>query len=362
MTSGNHDLQETSVNLIDESVEAREFSSGVIADLDSFKLFPGEYFAGVIESVLSGTGMDKQGETAQTADLEALVTAVDTREFWLRREHDPLIHPIGRVLAAKTFYSPARNIHFVAGVVGFYDAGKIPNFSSIGIDVSSLPAPEVTIPYSPQIARALVEFNPHEIPPSIINEMMQTAPICVDLSAAEQFRKGEVSLAILHVSASIWLLSKTPFGTKLQERLGEKVADAAVEFLKWIGGPVAEKLRQITGRDSRLVVSFEYRSCEIEFVLKGNEGPVITAAAMQSIEAAANASLSLVDALAFAVPRRVTYGFDGTTNKWFPLHATTRNKGVITNQPYLIALDNLHGGMSVGGRRLPVTRDNTEIP
>ncbi|MGB7281310.1 MAG: hypothetical protein WBE13_03525 [Candidatus Acidiferrum sp.] len=360
MPSGTDDLPETSVDLIAESIEAQEFVNGVMADLDRFKLFPDEYFARVIGNVLSGTSVDKQGESAQMADLEALVAKVDTGEFWVRREHDPLIHPIGRVLAAKMFCAPRRNVHFVVGVVGFYDGNRLPSFSSIGIDISSLPASEATIPYSPQDVRAFVEFNPYEIPSSTVSDMMRAAPACVERSVAEQFRKSELSLAVLHVSGSIWLLSQTPFGKKLQEQLGEKVADASVEFLKWIAGTVTETLRQLTGRDSRLVVSFLYRGCEIEFVLKGTEGPVLTVDAMQTMEAAANESLLLVDALASAVPRRVTYGFDAASKRWFPLHASTRNKGIITNQPYLIALENLHGGLSVGGRRLPIGGNDTE--
>jgi hypothetical protein len=266
-----------------------------------------------------------------------------------------LIHPIGRVVAAKLLYAPRRNVHFVVGVIGFYDGNRLPGFSSIGIDTSSLPATQATIPRFPHDLRAFVEFNPFEIPSDVVSDMMRAAPACVERSVGEQFRKGEFSLAVLHISVSVWLLSQTPFGKKLQERLGEKVADASVEFLKWIAGPVVEKLRQLTGRDTRLVVSFVYGECEIEFVLKGTEGPAHTADAMQVIETAANESLLLVDALASAVPRRVTYGFDAASKRWFPLHASTRNKGVITDQPYLMALENLHGGLSVGGRRLPIS-------
>jgi hypothetical protein len=341
------------VDLIAESVEAQQFIDGVMADLSQFKLYSDEYFGKVIGNVLSGTSVDKQGESAQIADLEALVAAVGRGEFWLRREHDPLIHPIGRVLAARTFSSRERSVHFVVGVVGFFDASRLPNFSSIGIDTSSLPASEGMLADSPEDARAQLEFSPYEIPPSVVNDMMQVAPPCVEPSTVEQFRKGEFSLAVLHVSASIWLLSQTPFGKKIQERLGEKVADVSVEFLKWIAGAVTEKLRQLTGRDSRLVVSFTYGGCEIEFVLKGSDGPAVISEAMQTIEAAANESLRLADALALAIPRRITYGFDAGSKKWFPLHASTRNRGIITNQPYLIALESLQGGLSVGGRRLP---------
>src|SRR5437762_8177130 len=82
--------------------------------------------------------LDMQGESAQITDLEALVRAVRRGDFWLGREHDPLIHPIGRVLAANIFHSQTSKAYFVVGVVGFYDVHKLPSFSSKGIDVSYL--------------------------------------------------------------------------------------------------------------------------------------------------------------------------------------------------------------------------------
>lgn len=342
-------------DLIAESPEAKEFVRRTIAGVDALKLFPDEQFASVIGNVLSGTGLDGQGESAQFADLEALVQAVQSGEFWLRREHDPLIHPIGRVVAAKVFYDPKLNMHFVVGVVGFYDTSKLPTFVSKGIDVSTPTVGDREIPENTGIPCAQVEFNPHEISPAVIAEMLNTAPKCVNRSVVEQSRKGLIGLAILQISTSIYLLSKTPFGGKYQERLGEKAADASAEFLKWIADSVVSKVRRVTGRDTRVVMSFEYKGCVVEFVLKGTEGPAAIAEAMAAMEGAADQSLRLVEVLESTLPRRLTYGYDVASKKWFPLHASTRNEGIITDQPYLVALDNLKGGFSVGGRRLPVS-------
>jgi hypothetical protein len=351
------DTTEVPLDLMAENSEAEKFVQSVFADLDRFKLFPGEHFVKVVGNVLSATSIDRQGESLPVSDLEALVTAVEERDFWLRREHDSLIHPIGRVIAAKMFHAPQSDVYFVTGIVGFYDSSSLPTFLSKGIDPLKLMASsEANTECQADFARAHVEFNPYEIPYSEVEDMLEKAPDSVEREVVEHYRKSAFSIAVLHISASIWLLSNTPFGKKFQERLGEKAADASVEFLKWIADIVAGKLRQVAGRNTRLVISIRYRGCDIEFVLKGTEGPVATVEAMQSLEAAANQSLLLVDALSSTEPRRVTYGYDVASKTWFPLHASTLKEGIITDQPYMIALENL-GGFSVGGRRLPISSE-----
>jgi hypothetical protein len=347
-------------DLIAENSEAQKYVQDMLSQIDKLKLFPNEHFVEVIGNVLSGTGLDLQGESAQVRDLEKLVAAVQRGDFWVRRAHDPLIHPIGRVIAAKVFRAVQPDIFFVVGIIGFYDASELPTFASSGIDVSKLPVPLETATDDPTHLYALMECNPLEIPNSLVADMLATAPDTVARGEGVHFRKEAVSLAILHLSVSFWLLSNTPFGKKFQERLGEKAADASADFLKWIAQTVCRKLRQITGRETRLVISFQHKGCEVEFVLKGNEGPLATTEAMQAMEAAANQSLLLVEALLPSVPTRVTYGYDLPTKRWFPIHATTRKVGIITDQPYLITTQNLQGGFSVGGRRLPLYQDKTE--
>jgi hypothetical protein len=60
---------------------------------------------------------------------------------------------------------------------------------------------------------------------------------------------------------------------------------------------------------------------------------------------------------------RLTYGYDTSAKRWFPIHATTRREGIITDQPYLIAVESLQGGFSVGGRMVwtPFTKRQHEL-
>jgi hypothetical protein len=80
-----------------------------------------------------------------------------------------------------------------------------------------------------------------------------------------------------------------------------------VAFLKRISETVSQELRELTGKETRLVISFQYKGCTVEFVLSGKEGPAATTEATGALEGAANQSLLLVDALLPAMPMRLTY-------------------------------------------------------
>jgi hypothetical protein len=58
--------------------------------------------------------------------------------------------------------------------------------------------------------------------------------------------------------------------------------------------------------------------------------------------------LALIDRLESLELHRLIYEFDLTTRKWLPLHATSKTAGVISDRPYLIALDQMKG-LSIGG-------------
>jgi hypothetical protein len=59
----------------------------------------------------------------------------------------------------------------------------------------------------------------------------------------------------------------------------------------------------------------------------------------------------LIDTLEHLRVIKLVYEFDLETQDWFPLHAATKYGGVISDRPYLIAIDEL-AGLSVGGEVL----------
>ena len=87
-----------------------------------------------------------------------------------------------------------------------------------------------------------VKFYPGwEIPAGVVSDMMQVAPAWSQAQRRPTVpkRRGFLWRFYMFRRQSGYFQS-TPFGKKLQERLGEKVADASVEFLKWIASTVTE--------------------------------------------------------------------------------------------------------------------------
>jgi len=69
---------------------------------------------------------------------------------------------------------------------------------------------------------------------------------------------------------------------------------------------------------------------------------------MRQAQEASNAAGALVRSLRDYEPERVAYLFDVGMGKWSPLYAVTRQRGVISDRTFLIALDKFKG-FSVGG-------------
>ena len=63
---------------------------------------------------------------------------LDDGLIWNQAEHDPLIQPIGRSIAARVYYAPKSDVYFVAAVSGTYDIAHLPKFADLGIDVDNL--------------------------------------------------------------------------------------------------------------------------------------------------------------------------------------------------------------------------------
>jgi hypothetical protein len=208
-------------DLIDETPEAQQFLTNVKLSLQNRKVFQGEHFGGIVAGVLSSTGVDSQGEAFEIRDLQALVERVERSRLWIWREHDPLIHPIGRALAAQLFYAPESEKYFVAGLVGYYDGNQIPSFKDVGIDVSQLAgiAPQ-EVQVRELTADVSIEFNPHEVSLEFVKEISLSAPDYFAFRYGHQYRKGIDSTTILEISLSIWVISNTPFAKAFQEAWG----------------------------------------------------------------------------------------------------------------------------------------------
>ena len=80
--------------------------------------------------------------------------------------------------------------------------------------------------------------------------------------------------------------------------------------------------------------------------------PAVVTVAVSGIEAAAEAAANIINQAQALGIERLVYLYDHKeTQRWFPLYAVTRKRGIVADKPYLIALEKFDG-LSVGGAEL----------
>ena len=343
-------------DMLDENEDAVRFVTEVAQRADVMKLFPEERFASVIFGVLMTTTVDSHGEQFTIEALEALERKVKENVFLVTAHHDPRIQPVGRVLAAKTFFAPKSKAHFVAGVVGYWDVSTFMSFEKMGINVSGadnfdvVPNIEIEGPLEAHVGVTRQDFDFAEL-----EALLSEAPPIVSKRVQQEFRKAEDPMTIVTISASIALLLSTPYLKEIQKRFGAATADASLAFLRWVGSSLAAKVRSMAKREVLFELKSEIDGCDLAFLVETSD-PLLVSEAMEKVQQAAVAAIKLATCLSAYGPIRITYLYDHVGKKWLPLFAVTKQAGIVTDRPRLIALEGL-SGISVAG----VLTDRTHI-
>ena len=337
------------MDLWHEAPEAKEFCQSILRDIQSYKFHPDEVFTEVKFAILSTSAIDRQGEAFTPDALEQGARRINEEILWIGVHHDPLIQPYGRVISAKVFYGPTSQIHFTAAVIGYYDPSKLPTFSDLGIDSSGSRTElnETHLNLANEPFHAQLEFSPHEVDRELILDLLQDSPDIVSKQPFRSLRKTADPFTIISLFVSLGLLLYNPFSKKFLERYGERAADGSIAFFRWLSLKVFARLSEL--RKKRVLFEFasDYKGCRIQFVVDSNDTAVLCAAS-NSISEAATSAVSLIDRAEHLQFQRLIYEFDLKTSRWLPLHAMSKKVGVISDRPYLIAIDQMHG-LSVGG-------------
>jgi hypothetical protein len=338
------------MNLWDEVPEARQWYESVAASVEALKWFEAEEFASLAQVVLSTSGVDSQREALSLQALGKMVDQVSSRPPWvcMGADHDPLVQTIGRIVAARLFYAPQSELHFIAAVVGIYDPAKSKTFEDLGVDVSTLSSTDALESPIDVCGQMQLAFSPHEIEPELIDELLADAPDVISRKPIRSIRKAAEPIVILGFMASVPILAflysfGKSFGEGFGKRLGENAADAVSS---WVASAFA-KVASLVGRKALLVFYSEYRGCDLQFVVDSSETAVVCEAS-RTVDAAARSAASLIDRLHDQDLVKLVYAFDLSTQRWLPLHAMSRKVGVICDRPYLIDIEQ-RMGISVGG-------------
>ena len=332
-------------DLINEVPEAKRFIGSACRGWDKFKRYPSEEFIEIRGAVLATSGIDSQNESFAPEGLYGMAEQIRRDSLWLMYEHNPLNLPLGRVLAAKCFYAPNAQLHFVAGVVGIYDSSKYASFSSVGCDIENLTTGPITTTVDDTNPFSLtVSYNPHEIPSSVIEDLLRDAPPEVAREPALEARKSADPLTILAITASLGVLVNNPFSKKFAERLGERAADSTAALSSWLNERVVAAFSRLEKE-----ALFEFRcqesGCRVEFVVPSKDRLVVQKSA-ETVDEAAKSARALLNALSRFGPEKLVYRYDPKTLQWWPLYAATRTRGIIKDARMLIAAERvpLSGG------------------
>lgn len=343
------------MDLIDDAPNAKVFVDEVISNINKYRLWPEEQFINLFSCVMATTGQDTQGECFSLEALKSFVRSTHDEPIWIGAHHDPLIQPLGRSIASQIFYSKSREMHFILAVIGQYDVAAIPSFKGAGIEMGvstiSPPIEKLELRESDIIT---ISRSPFEIEESELMKLLDNAPEAVSRIPRRAFRKSaEIPTAILELIvplqylAGAYIALNNPFSTKALEVLGDSAGKKIIEFMAWLRTNVVDAVKQLRGKKKLLQIRFNLDGVWIQFVVAYTDS-VSFVKAVDTLPDGFAAAQRLVERMKSLDPHRITFEYDSNLNRWLPLHATTRKRGVICDRPIIIMLSELKG-MSIGG-------------
>ncbi len=311
-------------SLIDEVPEAKEFCDSVVASVDERKLFDGEEFADLKFAVLSTTGVDSQREVVPLGELEKMAAEINCHSLgsWIGADHDPLIQTTGRIIAAKVFHEPHRDMHFSAAVIGIYDAAKAKSFRDVGVDLTAIQSESAVEPVARGMGRVQLAFSPYEFSSREVDTLLADAPEPIDRRPVRSVRKALDPLVILGILVTLDFLAS------FRKRLAENAADAVTAWFS----RMFEAIKRSPKPRVLLVYYTEHHGCQIQFVCDSKD-PAVLSDAWDSIDQAAASALAVLDKLRDAEIVKLVYAFDTQQRRWMARHATAHQLGVICDEP-----------------------------
>jgi hypothetical protein len=328
-------------SLIDEVVDAQRFIDSACRSWEKFKRYPLEEFAEVRGAVLATSAVDLQNERFAPEGLYKMAEKIRRDSLWVMHEHNPLVAPLGRVLAAECFYAPNSELHFVAGVLGLYGSSRHESLASVGCDLENEPPFEpITSATGDTVGELLtISYNPHEISASVIEELLRNAPRQIARQPVLAGRKAADPLTILAMATSFSVLLSNPFTKKFSERLGEHAAESAAALLSWMNDRLITAFSRI---EKEALFEFECieGGCRVEFVVPSRDRLVVQRS-VETVHGAAQSARALLRALRAFGPEKLVYRFDPKTLQWWPLYAATRTRGILRDERALIAAERL---------------------
>ena len=340
------------MNLIEAVPEAKAFIQSVLYAPKKYFLFKNEPFERFEAGVFSTSTVDSHNDQISREAIEDMAEQFRQNPIWMNVQHDPRIHPIGRVLTAEAFYDKTSNTYFLAGVYGYFDPDKLPRLGklasnmAIGFDDDLLLFPAGDPP-EPQVS---VAFSRVEFEESAVAELVASAPGTVSRRLGIETRKALESISpILSISVALWLLMSNPFSKALLGRLGDRAADTVVDLFIWLKQQVVKFLKS-DNRELIVCINTERNNVRLEFLLDSKMQPEVLENAIDMLPTAARAAVRFVELTDEKLQLvRIDYSYDEDQGEWRPLYALSKTVGVLAAKPTKVDTS-VFGGLSIGAR------------
>ena len=320
--------------LISDTPEAGEWARNNLAERKPNEIF-GKFEAGVVWSDAKG----RNGETLVPVDQIAMVDEINAEGVTLLKGHDPGF-PVGRVLSAASFTSPA-GISFVVAILGLYQGSNLSGFEDLqlGPIISLEPG---QLPALTDAAWIQLDADPREVGEAWIEEITRNAPLRVE-HKERSHNAADVVAQLILVGLPYAVLVWNPFIKAIAEEAGKDTYAAMKQWLKRLFAKSSELSNPI------VQIASHYGECQVSFIVRGTD-MANHEIALDGLSTAARTSSNLVQRMAMAgfPPAKLTYEYREADGVWFPSFAELRSGKLITDNAKLIAVENLPTGLSTG--------------
>jgi hypothetical protein len=331
------------MTLIDGVPEALSYCNKVLEHPDSWRAFPEETWQALRAGVFAASSRDSQGERITHASLIGMAKQLLHRPVFVSVEHDPRRHPVGRILTAEVFAHPD-GVHFLAGVVAYYDPEKLQRLAEYPWTPSDTALPIVPSEPGPT-PWVLLAINEHEITPEVVAALLEGAPDTVSQSVRAVRRKAVDPIRIVESHWPFWLLLAIYAQSFLKES-GTLAARRIDQTIDWLLRIIRARMSSGSG-DLLFVIASKCSDCRVEFVLTDRDVESRERAIRQLQDGARRAE-NLIATLIEAHPMRLVCTYDAIARCWHPQYMITKYRGVMVREPEKID-PYRYPGFSVGG-------------
>jgi len=323
-------------NCLNESTEATDWLNTAKLRHSTGK------FGSIVPAVIWTDEKNDIGEYIIPINPSELVAGINKNPYILLHNHDPGI-PKGKVLESAEFQTKAGR-KFVVAVIGFFVGGDVLSFSNLNIDTeASAPLPK-TLPALGKDFWIELAVDPREVEYAWVENLAYDPLFQVKRSKLSH-NSEEILQELIRVGLPYVLIVWNPLVTSIATEAGKDIYAAGHAWLLKLLGSISDKRNPVID-----IQSFQ-DGCNISFILRGKNIEKHYAAHSSLASAATQAAQLVKNLKERGTPAsELKYEFNGEAKRWFPSFAILNDGRIVTDNPSLIAIEQLPTGLSLGLR------------